>query len=67
MPTSQRSAGVGTPVRGEQAGERGDEIHSTVVIDRVGEFFHFSGGVDQAEVVTPLDEGSGDAIDPSRA
>jgi hypothetical protein len=54
------TAGVVTPVRCEQAGERGDEDHPLGAVDRACERLDLTGVVDDAEVVAqPLDQRAG--------
>src|ERR1700733_13879480 len=56
-----RPPGVAAPVRREQAGERGHEVHAAVVADLAGQRLDLSGTGDDAELVTqPLHRGAGD-------
>ena len=56
-----RAAGVGPPVRREQAGERGHEVHAAVVLDLTGERLGLARTGDDAELVPqPLHRGPGD-------
>ncbi|MCY1225290.1 hypothetical protein D9M72_374800 [compost metagenome] len=58
---NDRAAGIGPPVRREEAGERRHDVDAAVVLDRGRERLHLRGAADQAEVVPqPLDQGSGD-------
>jgi len=54
------AAGVGLPVRREQAAERRDEVAAAVVVDRPREILDLRRGLDQLQVVAqPLDERAG--------
>ena len=52
---------IGLPVRREQAGEGGNDVQATVVLDRAGKLLDLGCGLDHLEVVAqPLHERSGD-------
>ena len=55
------AACVVLPVRGEQPGERRDEVHAAVVLYRRGQVLDIRRGLDHLQVVAePLDQGAGD-------
>jgi hypothetical protein len=52
-----RPARIGTPVRGEQTGERRDDVGAAVVVDGSRQCLDLAGVADDAEVVAqPLDQ-----------
>ena len=63
-----RAASIRTPVGSEQAGERGDEVDATVILDRAGQLADVRRLDDHAQVVAqPLDQRTGDGDRASRA
>ena len=58
--TREHAAGVGLPVRREQAGECGDDVKAAVVLDRFREVLDLGRRLDHLEVVAqPLNERPG--------
>ena len=55
------TAGVGLPVRREQARERRHDVEPAVVVDRLGQLLHLRRGLNHVQVVAqPLHERAGD-------